>query len=71
LVPDIKSFLGEGLVPDIESFLEKVWLHTSRAKGHCKAEISVRKIGIIERKMSLNISYNQFWCLTSITNHVD
>jgi hypothetical protein len=26
--------------------------------------------GEIEREMSLIISYNQFWCLTSITNHV-
>jgi hypothetical protein len=27
--------------------------------------------GEIEREMGLNISYNRFWCLTSITNHVD
>jgi hypothetical protein len=25
----------------------------------------------IEREMDLNISYNRFWCLTSITNHMD
>jgi hypothetical protein len=24
-----------------------------------------------EREMGLTISYNQFWCLTSITNHID
>jgi hypothetical protein len=24
-----------------------------------------------EREMGLNIFYNRFWCLTSITNHVD
>jgi hypothetical protein len=26
---------------------------------------------IFEREMDLIISYNRFWCLTSITNHVD
>jgi hypothetical protein len=26
---------------------------------------------LLERKMGLTISYNQFWWLTSITNHVD
>jgi hypothetical protein len=26
---------------------------------------------VSKREMSLIISYNQFWCLTSITNHVD
>jgi hypothetical protein len=24
-----------------------------------------------EREMGLIISYNRFWCLTSITNHMD
>jgi hypothetical protein len=32
---------------------------------------SITKKGQIEREMSLIISSNQFWCLTSITNHVD
>jgi hypothetical protein len=27
--------------------------------------------GSAEREMGLNISYNRFLCLTSITNHVD
>jgi hypothetical protein len=27
--------------------------------------------GEIEREMGLNISYNRFWWLTSITNHMD
>jgi hypothetical protein len=28
-------------------------------------------LGVAEREMSLIISYNRFWWLTSITNHVD
>jgi hypothetical protein len=32
---------------------------------------SITKKGDIEREMGLIISYNRFWCLTSITNHVD
>jgi hypothetical protein len=32
---------------------------------------SITKKGEIEREMSLIISYNRFWGLTSITNHVD
>jgi hypothetical protein len=32
---------------------------------------SITKKEEIEREMGLNISYNRFWCLTSITNHVD
>jgi hypothetical protein len=32
---------------------------------------SITKKGEIEREMGLIISYNRFWCLTSITNHMD
>jgi hypothetical protein len=32
---------------------------------------SITKKGEIEREMGLYISYNRFWCLTSITNHKD
>jgi hypothetical protein len=32
---------------------------------------SITKEGEIEREMCLTISYNRFWCLTPITNHVD
>jgi hypothetical protein len=32
---------------------------------------SITKKGEIERGMDLTISYNRFWCLTFITNHVD
>jgi hypothetical protein len=32
---------------------------------------SITKKGEIEREMDLIISYNRFWWLTSITNHVD
>jgi hypothetical protein len=32
---------------------------------------SITKKGEIEREMGLIISYNHFWCLTSITNHMD
>jgi hypothetical protein len=32
---------------------------------------SITKKGEIEREMGLTISYNRFWCLTSITNHMD
>jgi hypothetical protein len=32
---------------------------------------SITKKGEIEREIDLIISYNRFWCLTSITNHVD
>jgi hypothetical protein len=32
---------------------------------------SIIKKGEIEKEIGLIISYNQFWCLTSITNHVD
>jgi hypothetical protein len=29
-------------------------------------------VGVVaEREIGLIISYNRFWCLTSITNHVD
>jgi hypothetical protein len=31
----------------------------------------ITKKGEIEREMDLIISYNRFWWLTSITNHVD
>jgi hypothetical protein len=29
---------------------------------------SITKKGDIERKIALTISYNRFWCLTTITN---
>jgi hypothetical protein len=32
---------------------------------------SITKKGEIEREMGLTIFYNRFWCLTSITNHMD
>jgi hypothetical protein len=32
---------------------------------------SITKKGKIEREMGLIITYNRFWWLTSITNHVD
>jgi hypothetical protein len=32
---------------------------------------SITKKGEIESEMGSTISYNQFWCLTTITNHMD
>jgi hypothetical protein len=32
---------------------------------------SITKKGEIEREMGLTISYNRFWCLTTITSHMD
>jgi hypothetical protein len=32
---------------------------------------SITKKGEIEREMDINISYNRFWCLTTITNLMD
>jgi hypothetical protein len=32
---------------------------------------SITKKGKIETEMALTISYNQFWCLTTITNLMD
>jgi hypothetical protein len=45
------------------TFLHSIFALVCVGINHQKAEI--------EREMGLIISYNSFWWLTSITNHVD
>jgi hypothetical protein len=55
------------MVPD--KLAHGVFYHLVRGVHGDRPPLEV--VAILEREMGLNISYKQFWCLTSITNHVD